>query len=208
MKLSTKNVSGPQGEFYREGFLYVRKAQITGLSVAYAAQNRFGRERDVIMHVKLRRDDFDIELEIDGNYRRSEDGTITGWGGVFKIALLLETCGISTETDEHGHIPTEALKQLAGKEVATLSVPYQQREDGRYAYYTYNLLMGFINPETGEERPFDEVARDLLSRFYRDNYAHQRYLDTVSEQEQPTQKTVIIPDQGQQLTLPDDDIPF
>lgn len=186
--LSTKQVFDYSNDnYYREGELHAREGVITAIAVGYGQPNKFGTQRDVILQVTVNRGQFEVPVTIEGNYRRDDSGRITGWGGLFRIALLLESCGITTEVGDDGRIPREALEQLVGKKVVSLSVPYEGKEGGGYKYFTYPTILGFLDEE-GNEREFVDVAKDLIARFYADQYAYNRYLQVVGVKEKDPKK--------------------
>jgi hypothetical protein len=94
---------------------------------------------------------FNPEMSFFGNYKRdNRNNLIVDWGGAYSVRNLFTACGIDSEINDDGSIPSELLKALIGKEILRLQYVSGIREKDdkpKYSDWTQTVLAGSEKPE-------------------------------------------------------------
>lgn len=110
--------------------------------------------------------DFQPELLIAGNFKRSESGEITGWGSAFPVQELFSKLGFKGNLNSDNSLTDEALEAMLGKKFLRLSYVSGTKNNGKVHYSDWNII---ATPEEGAES-LAKRFQSSLSKGYPKNY--------------------------------------
>jgi hypothetical protein len=148
--------------------------------------------------------DFEVyPLEIFGNLKRKEDGTVdeSGWGAAFKIGDFFAQLGVTLELDSNYGIPAEILASAAGKSITVLTFVYgaKKNKDGevKARYAVWDRVM-----EPGKGKELKASFMKQVKEGYMKSFKPNAVADLAENLELESQGGPVTPAKG------DDDLPF
>lgn len=186
-----------QQKSYGKG-IYVDNAKIIGIEDKTGEQ-RFEKTPDLFLVLKLSIPGLSFEptVELAGNFKRDDNGQVTGWGGAYAIRDLFHTFGIKGELNADYTLPDSVLEQLVGKDVMRLTYVSKKKEDGsnKLSYSTWTKLAIADESEEGKQKFANSFVAEWQKTGFPKNY-HPEILDNES---------ITFPGPDVPASLPDED---